>query len=425
MTQPGIGGAGILGFALEVLPAPTGLSATAQVTGGTLADDDYFYVVTARNADGGETVISNEDSATVSGGGGNGSVDLTWTAVTNATDYRIYRSLTTGGPYGLLNVSVTNSFTDDGSDSPGAAPPTANTAFYAGTYTAPTKYACFMSESLNYLQETVWRRPICQSVDVVGAVDGNVHVEGEIEMEAFGDVVPYFLLASRASVVKTDNNPDFIYTYTPDPSAVPDITLSITIVRNDIVFGYTGCVLSQFVFTTTDEGELMFNCSILGRDEAVQATPTPTFDSEDVFGAGSYDVTIGGTQVFDTDTFEFTVNDNGEPQFRLKNTGRGAEFIKYGEREVTLSLERDFLDRTDYDAFKALTSQAISLRAENTADNYIDIDIPVAVKDTYELGLEGQGELVRAAIEYMGVQNASGDSYTIAVATQEDITQVS
>lgn len=425
MTQPGIGGSGVLGFAFEVLPAPTNLMATPQVTGGTLADDDYFYVITARNADAGETVISTEANATVTGGGGSGSVDLTWDAQPDATDFRIYRDDMTGGPYGLIGSATTNSFTDDGSVSPGVAPPTVNTAFFGGSYTAPQKYVCFINENLNFQQATTWRRPICQSVDVVGPLDGNAHVEGTIEMEAFDDVVPYFMLATRTDVMKTDNNPNFIYLFTPNTNAIPERTLSITIVRNDIVFGYTGCVVSQHVFTTDDDGTLMFNVDILGEDEAVQSTPTPTYSDVQPWSVGDYDVSIGGSQVFDTDTFELTINDNGEPQFRLKNTGRGAEFIKFGEREVTLSLERDFLDRTDYDAFKALTAQAISIRAENGANNYLDLDLPVAIKDTYELGLEGQGDLVRADIEYMGVQNSSGTSYTVEVGTQEDITQVS
>ena len=39
-------------------------------------------------------------------------VALSWTAVTGATLYNIYRSTVTGGPYFLLGQSTQNSFTD-------------------------------------------------------------------------------------------------------------------------------------------------------------------------------------------------------------------------------------------------------------------------------------------------------------------------
>lgn len=430
MTQPGIGGGGAVGLAIEVLSPPENLAATPQVTGGTLADNDYFYVVTAVNSSG-ETTISSEASATVSGGGGSGSVDLTWDAVTGgttsdgntlpgATSYNIYRDDVTGGPYGLVGSSTTASFTDDGGTSPGAAPPTINDALSYGAYNAPTKFFPVNSESLTFMQETIWRRPIRQSVDVIGAVPGNVHIEGDIEMEALEDVVPYFILASRVSATKVTSGSDLTYTFTPTPNATPVLSLSLTAERNGEVFGYTGCVVSQFTFTPSD-GLLMFNLSIIGSDEIEGPVLVPTWPTTTPFGAGQYEISIAATQVFDTDTFEFMVNDNAEPQYRLKNTGRGAEYVKFGERECTITMERDFLNRTEYDEFKDLTQEEIFLRAEKTTTSYIQLTAPVSIKNTYEVGLSGQGELVRASIEYQNIINNDGDSFSIEVGTQEDI----
>jgi hypothetical protein len=292
-----------------------------------------------------------------------------------------------------------------------------------GTYVAPTKFVPINSESVQYMQETIWRRPIRQSVDIVGAVDGDVHVEGDIEMEAFEDVVALMLHAARTSVVKSGSSPNFTYAFKGSAAAVPSETLSITIVRNGEVFGYTGCVLSSFSFSIED-GQLMFNCSILGRDEAEQSAPTPTWaTTQTPFGAGKYSIEIPtATPVTDTDNFEFEVDDNGEPQFRLKNTGRGAQFIAYGERDVTMSVERDFENRDDYDAFKALTAQSITLTASKGANNSISLLMPASIKDEYELGLEGQGDLIRASVSYNAVIDATGNAYTITVKTQEDIT---
>jgi hypothetical protein len=293
----------------------------------------------------------------------------------------------------------------------------------AGTYAEPTKFVPIQSESLAFTQDTVWRRPIRQSADIVGAVEGNGRVEGDISMEAFEDVVATMLQAARTTMTTSGTSPNFIYTFTGTPDAVPSQTMSITVVRNEQVFAYTGCVLASFVFTI-DDGALMFNPTILGRDEAEQDAPTATWGTgiqSTPYGQGQYKISIPtGTQVYDADSFEFTVDDGAEAQYRLRDDTNGASFVSFGERAVTLSLDRDFLDRDDYDAFRALTAQSVTLLASKGANNSISIAIPAAVKDTYEVGLSGQGDLIRASIAYNGVLDSTGKAYTIAVATQED-----
>jgi hypothetical protein len=291
----------------------------------------------------------------------------------------------------------------------------------SGTYLAPTKYVPFNNESLAYQQSTNFRRAIRNSPDVNYAVAGNAHVEGDIEMDATDDILPYFMTASRMDVVKTGAGPNYVYTGTPTAVATPTKTMSITIVRNGAVFGYTGCVVGSFTFGI-DDGTLTYNVSIVGNDEASQSSPTPTWPTTTPFGMGQYSIEIPtATPVNDTDTFEFQVEDNAEPQFRLKSTGRGAVFVAFGEREVTLSLERDFQTRTDYDAFKAMTSQTITLSATKGVNNSVSILCPVALKDTYEVNLGGQGDVVRAAIEYQCLVGASTPTYTIVVKSQENL----
>lgn len=291
----------------------------------------------------------------------------------------------------------------------------------SGTYTAPTKFFPFMSESLVTPQETVWRRPIRQTADILGAVPGNFHMEGDISFEALEDVVLYFLMASRTDVEQTGLDPNWVYTITPTSAGVAANTLSITLVRNGIVFGYTGVTTSSFSFSISD-GLLMFDVSLMGRDEGVQSAPTPTWTTTTPFGAGMYSVEFPtGTPVVDTDTFEWTVEDNAEPNFRLKSTGRGAQFIKYGERNATMTAERDFDSRTDYDNFKALTSQSVTISATRTANNSISLLAPVAIKDTYEVTAPGQGDLVRASISYQHIVDGTGKSWEITIESQEDL----
>lgn len=287
-----------------------------------------------------------------------------------------------------------------------------------GTYVAPAKYVPFLSEQIKFQQDTQWRRPIRQSPDVIGAVAGDSFIGGALKMEALHDCVPYFLYCSRVTVVKSGVGP-YVYTCTPSAVAIPARTMSITIVRNGIVFGYTGCVVASFKFSI-DNGQLMYEPEIVGRDEAVQSTPTAAWPTSVPFGAGSYNLQIPtATQVFDTDKFEFNVDDKGTPNFRLKNTGTGAQFIAYGERDVKISVERDFDTRTEYDIFKSETAQSLSLIVGSAPG--FTLTAPTTIVDTYEVDLNNQGDLVRAKVDYVGTLGASS-AYTLIASTPESIT---
>ena len=414
----GIGAGGQLGIAFEQLDPPV-LAGVAQA-GGALTAGVYKYYVTAINALG-ETSVSNE--VTVTTAAADLTAHLTWAAITGATGYKVYRTAA-GGASGteLLRATLgaVTSYDDVVVGAPAGAFPTVNTAYTSGTYRAPTKFFPITSESLQYQQATNFRRPIRKSADIIGAVAGDAHTEGDIEMEALEDVIPYFLYASRTSIVKTGTT-NYTYTVTPTPAALPTRTLSITVERAGVTFGYNGCVVGSFKFGI-DNGMLTFMVSIVGRDEATAATPVPTFSTTVPFGAGQYQVQIPtASQVFDMDTFEWSCEDNAEPQFRMKDTGTGAQFIKFGERNLTLSCERDFDGRTDYDAFKALTSQSITIVATKGANNSVTLLTPVSIKDTYELGLSGQGDLIRASINYQLAIDGSGNSYTVTIKTQENV----
>jgi hypothetical protein len=91
---------------------------------GSLASGTYYYKITALDGAGGETAGGTEASVIVTGP--NGSVSVSWTAITGAASYRIYRGTTMGGE-DSYNTSPTNSYTDTGGGTPGT-PPTVTTA---------------------------------------------------------------------------------------------------------------------------------------------------------------------------------------------------------------------------------------------------------------------------------------------------------
>lgn len=106
-------------YTLIASPTTTSYTNTGLTNGTT-----YFYVVRARNATI-QSVNSQQVSATPSAAppaaptglsavAGNGSVSLTWAAVSGASGYRVYRGTTTGGPYTLVSSPTATSFADTG-----------------------------------------------------------------------------------------------------------------------------------------------------------------------------------------------------------------------------------------------------------------------------------------------------------------------
>jgi len=127
------------------LSAPTGTTYTdtggTALTAGTVAASNtattsapYFWKVTATNAYG-ETLGSNEVTANVLP---NGTQALSWTAVTGATGYRVYRGTATGAENALITTTTSVAYTDTGTSGSAATVPTANTTGSpATTQTAP------------------------------------------------------------------------------------------------------------------------------------------------------------------------------------------------------------------------------------------------------------------------------------------------
>lgn len=292
----------------------------------------------------------------------------------------------------------------------------------SGTYTAPTKFVPILSESLELKEQNIYRTPIRQSAARIGVVPGDFSVEGSITMEALEDCCLYFTECSRATGVKTGTTPNFIYTYNPNSNAVPNKTLSITVVRNGVIFGYTGCVVGKQTFTVNNN-ILEYTADIFGlTDASPSPSLTPVWPTSVPYGPGSWQIQIPNpTNVFDLDTFSFEIDDAGAEQFRLKNA-RGAQFASFGERTCQMTCSRDFLDATDYTNFKNTLGQKITVIASNGTNNSIQFDLFNAIKDVYQVPLSGVGDLIRAAITYQTTLDGTGNEYDIIYKTQEIIT---
>lgn len=111
------------------LSTPTGLTVTPQGTTGTTT---WGYRVTAIAANGGETLACTE----VTINNGNAVLDATnynalaWTAVTGASQYKVYRTTAGGTPAttGVIATVDTNSYNDQGAAGNGASVPATDTS---------------------------------------------------------------------------------------------------------------------------------------------------------------------------------------------------------------------------------------------------------------------------------------------------------
>ena len=292
-----------------------------------------------------------------------------------------------------------------------------------GTYLAPEIFVPLISESLDVVQSNIYRRPIRGITDILAAVPGPTHVEGNITVEVFHESLPYFMYAMNMTVVKSGTG-DLTYTGTPAHAAEPAETLSITVDRNGEGFGYVACAVSSLQLTVQN-GILVASMQIIGESEATQTSPTAVWPTSVPLGVpGDYKIEIPtASQVFDADSFTIDINDNLTPEFRLEDADRAPRFLKYGEREVKVSMERDFETRTEYDAFKLATAQAITIIAEQSATRLLQFDMESAIHDSYAVNLGSQGDLTRAQVEYQGVYNVTDSrSYLLVVKTDEIIT---
>lgn len=294
-----------------------------------------------------------------------------------------------------------------------------------GTYVAAEKWIPIRSESLQVVEDKIYRMNIRQSVDRTGAVQGFYRVEGDISFEVTGAALLYFLYASRVTAARSGAGP---YTYTFTPATVGKVTtdttsmlarksLSITVQRSQLPMGYSGCAVGQLAFSL-DNGLLMCTASIVGMVEAAQTVVSPSFDATVPFGPGKLTVSVpSGTPRADADTFTMNINDNLVADNRL-NGARTPSYLHWGEREVTAGLEIDFSADVDFAAYTAQTAQTFRLLASNSATDSVQIDLAAAITDSDAINLGAIGDLNRQAIAYHGIDTGSG-SFTIVDKTAE------
>lgn len=292
-----------------------------------------------------------------------------------------------------------------------------------GTWVAPAVSVPITSESLTYTEARYYSAAIRQQTVANDVRQGYYHIQGDVSMEVDTRWLPYFLYGSRWGVTKSGSGP-YIYTCVPSSTAtVPSSnrTLSITVLKNGAVFAYSGCQVTQMVFTITN-GILMCTLSILGTTDNASESFTPSFASPPrILSAATHQITlvdgatttgtITTTPVVNFDGFTATINDNGAVQNRIISS-RAAAFISYGITDLSITSSLDFLDKTEYTKYLATARKSGQLLSTGNTTGVVSghdifqIDWFDLVYDVYNVELGNWDSLVMAQTTFRGV--ASG-----------------
>lgn len=315
----------------------------------------------------------------------------------------------------------------------------------AGTFldatTAGGVWVPILSESFRYTEARYFSPQLRQQVIVSDVKQGYYHIEGDITMEVDTNFLPYFLHCSRHTITKTGAGP-YVYKYVPNktasivPGAGTTKTASITVLRNDQAFGYAGCVVTGYSFTI-EEGVLRVTFNMIGLSDQADpvASGTPTWVAADLLGADAHAIFVGtaatvptfGAASTDFNGFTFEANHNGAAQNRIRKD-RSASYVSLGETEASYTTQLDFLDKTEYNNFKATTQRGLKLESTQGATTYatctdgVKIQANRSVYNTYEVDLPGMGDIIMANVTGRVIGIAGGDAYELHVKSAANIT---
>lgn len=321
-----------------------------------------------------------------------------------------------------------------------------------GTYLPPTTagtiFVPILNESLLYNEDKYYSEAIRNQTVDNDAKNSFYHAEGTVDWEVDAKFLPYFLFIARMAIAKSGAGP-YVYTFTPASTGSAPLpgdtvtgvnrrTASISVIRNGVGFGYGGCVLGGFSFTI-ENGVLRMSMNVFGLSEETPAgLGSPTWQTPALLGADTHQVYVAaagtaptwGSNSTDFNGFTLNVNDNPAAQNRIR-ADRKASYISFGKTEVTVDTELDFINKTEYDNFKAVTKRAVKLESVQGAptttyatatDNAMQAILYNSVYDTYEVGLGGMTDLIMAGTSMRGLAIAGGSAYSIGVKSSANIT---
>lgn len=310
-----------------------------------------------------------------------------------------------------------------------------------GTFAAPTVWIPILSESLAYTEDRYYSPQIRQTTIVSDVRQGYYHVEGDIELEVDPNNFIYPMYCTRHTIAKTGAGP-YVYTYRPSDAGATSTasgtttpkTATICVLRNGAWWAYTGCTLGGFEIRIED-AVMKATLNVLGEGEETPGSQTPVWVDPLLYGADSHAVYVAASATAPTfaaastdfNGFTFRANFNAEAQNRLV-TNRKASYVSYGESEIEVETELDFIDKTEYNNFVSTTQKAMKLESTRAgaafaaATDGVKVQLNRAVYETYDIPLSGMGDLIMAGVTARNIGIAGGSAYQIEVKSAVSIT---
>ena len=192
--------------ALVGLSSPGTLTMATATTGGSIAASTTdYYVVTAVDAYGGETVASPENFQATGAGTATNTITPSWSAVPGALSYKVYRG-TTAGNESVYFTTTSASYTDTGSAGTAGTPPTAGSSGTVHIASTGVNIQSQTGSTAAFQVQNSAGTPIFL-VDTSTNLSGNILTNGGFENGTTGATPTNWSGVSSATVIKNVTAP--------------------------------------------------------------------------------------------------------------------------------------------------------------------------------------------------------------------------
>lgn len=230
-----------------------------------------------------------------------------------------------------------------------------------GTFTTPTRFLEFNSESMEYAIERIESQGLRANNTVqrsdrwkpnTKGVSGDISLE--VTSKGFG-----MLFENMLGTAGTPNNVSgSVYQHDFTLGDLQGKHLTIQVGKPDVggtvrAFSYLGCKIAQWEMSCEVDGILMLNLTIDGQDETrTESLATASYPSSDellVFTGGV--VTIGGTTTHLRNISLSGDNGLATDRYFIRSSSLKKEPLQSSFTELTGSMEMEFEDLTAYERF--------------------------------------------------------------------------
>lgn len=276
------------------------------------------------------------------------------------------------------------------------------------------KYLEFLDESVVKEQAEMLSGGITGSAGYKRRVLGAISTNGGIEFEVFPEGAIGTFLKHSLGAVNTET-PDFSdnptvkqHTFTLTDS-LPEHGLTFRIDRDIAVKDYFGCKINVLEITAAVNDFLKGKIDILGKNESVGSSMSPSYPTQNPFTFVQGAFTIDGGASVEVGNFTISINNNlREDRHGIISDATRQQIERKSRRDVTGSFTRIYENDTIYDDFISGTPGLLVLKFEGAvisgAYKYtMEIQTPIAYYNSFTPGIGG-AEMADSTIPFRAIE---------------------